>query len=83
MPQLPTTLWILWSSHSVRLRDEQFAEQLDRRGVVAPARRRGGEATARVSPPEPEFDFNGTFYRLRDNFGRADTMVTCADELIV
>lgn len=34
-------------------------------------------------PPEPEFDFNGTLYVLRDNLGRADTMVTCADELIV
>jgi hypothetical protein len=31
----------------------------------------------------PEFDFNGTLYVLRDNLGRADTMITAADELIV
>jgi len=37
-----------------------------------------------AAPQEPEgFDFNGTLYVLRDNLGRADTMVTCADELIV
>jgi hypothetical protein len=36
-----------------------------------------------AAPPEPAFDFNGTLYVLRDNLGRADTMVTCADELIV
>jgi hypothetical protein len=33
--------------------------------------------------PAPAFDFNGTLYVLRDNLGRADTMVTAADELIV
>src|SRR3954464_11971588 len=41
----------------------------------------------RVNPsnpkPAPEFDFNGTLYVLRDSLGRADTMITCADELIV
>ena len=36
----------------------------------------------RTELPAP-FDFNGTLYVLRDNLGRADTMVTCADELIV
>jgi hypothetical protein len=33
--------------------------------------------------PAPAFDFNGTLYVLRDSLGRADTMVTAADELIV
>jgi hypothetical protein len=35
------------------------------------------------SNPAPAFDFNGTLYVLRDSLGRADTMITCADELIV
>lgn len=39
---------------------------------------------AALPDPEPErFNFNGTLYVLRDNLGRADTMVTAADELIV
>lgn len=36
----------------------------------------------RTELPAP-FDFNGTLYVLRDNLGRADTMITAADELIV
>ena len=36
-----------------------------------------------AAPPEPEFDFNGTLYVLRDNLGRADAMVTQVDEMIV
>ncbi len=38
---------------------------------------------AKPSKPAPTFDFDGTLDVLRDNLGRADTMITEADELIV
>jgi len=37
----------------------------------------------RPLPPGPTFDYDGTLDVLRDNLGRADAMVTQADELIV
>jgi len=40
-----------------------------------------GSAAAAVG--RSPFDFNGTLYVLRDNLGRADTMITATDELIV
>jgi hypothetical protein len=43
--------------------------------------------TKRTKPskprPAPTFDFDGTLDVLRDNLGRADTMLVTADELIV
>ena len=36
-----------------------------------------------VSPPPPAFDLQGTLAVLRDDLGRADTMLVTADELIV
>lgn len=37
----------------------------------------------RALPPGPTFDYDGVLAVLRDNLGRADAMVTQADELIV
>lgn len=36
-----------------------------------------------ASPPPPAFDLQGTLAVLRDDLGRADTMLVTADELIV
>jgi hypothetical protein len=36
-----------------------------------------------ASPPPPAFDLDGTLAVLRDDLGRADTMLVTADELIV
>ncbi len=36
-----------------------------------------------ASPPQPAFDLHGTLAVLRDDLGRADTMLVTADELIV
>lgn len=36
-----------------------------------------------ASPPPPAFDLHGTLAVLRDDLGRADTMLVTADELIV
>ena|ERR1051325_11124218 len=35
-----------------------------------------------LPPPRATFDYDGTLEVLRDNLGRADTMVTQADEVI-
>jgi hypothetical protein len=37
----------------------------------------------RTALPPPAFDLDGTLDVLRDNLGRADTMLVTADELIV